>query len=170
MKNKKSLLSLGLLALVLVLGVGYAVVSNVGLTFGGKATVADAALKVDIESVTHNAPAGVTVVDTVTQHSKEASFEISGMKLNDTVTITYTVANHETDVDATLTNKTALTGANEYFEASYVIDNANIAKNSTTTVTVTVKLVKTPVTTEQGTANFSFQLEAAAVDNATNNG
>ena len=35
MKNKKSMLALGLVALVLVLGVGYAVVSSVGLTFTG---------------------------------------------------------------------------------------------------------------------------------------
>ena len=51
MKKKKSLLSLGILALVLVLGVGYAVVSNVGLTFDGTATVADADLKVSITGV-----------------------------------------------------------------------------------------------------------------------
>ena len=42
MKNKKSLLSLGLLALVAILGVGYAVVSDVVLTITGTASVANA--------------------------------------------------------------------------------------------------------------------------------
>ena len=162
MKNKKSLLSLGLVALVLVLGVGYAVVSSVGLTFGGSATVADAQLKVDIESVTHTAPEGVTVVDAVEQHSKTANFTITGMKLNETVTITYTVANHETDVDAKLTGST-LTGNNDYFTASYAIsNNGELAKNGTATVTVTVKMVKTPVATN-GKADFTFTLDAAPV-------
>ena len=90
MKNKKSLLSLGLLALVLVLGVGYAVVSNVTLEFGGKATVANSVLKVDIAKVeTTTKPDKVTVNHTFTAHSKEASFTITDMALNDTVTIAH---------------------------------------------------------------------------------
>ena len=52
MKNKKSLLSLGLVALVLVLGVGYAVVNEVLLTFTGTATVGEANINVYIDSVT----------------------------------------------------------------------------------------------------------------------
>ena len=163
MRNKKSLLSLGLVALVLVLGVGYAVVSNVGLKFGGSATVADAALKVDIASVSYTAPTGVTVTNTLTEHSKNASFEITGMTLNDTVTITYTVDSHETDVAAVLTEKTALTGANEYFTASYKINGADVAAGGSTTVTVTVTMAKTPVSTANSTANFAFELDAAPV-------
>lgn len=169
MKNKKSLLSLGLLALVLVLGVGYAVVSNVTLEFGGSATVADAELKVDIASVEDNKPTGVTVTHSIdgTTHAKKDTFTITGMTLNETVTMTYTIDNHETDVDATIAEKVALKNDNtEYFNATYKINGADIARNGgTTTVTVTVTMIKTPVVAAQGTANISFSLEAAPVNN-----
>ena len=173
MKNKKSLLSLGLLALVLVLGVGYAVVSNVTLEFGGKATVANSVLKVDIAKVeTTTKPDKVTVNHTFTAHSKEASFTITDMALNDTVTIVYTIDNHETDVTASLTDNLDLSYSNtDYFDVSYVIadktiDPATNGEPGTTTVTVTVKLKKTPVTVDQGTTDISFTLDASAVDNA----
>lgn len=165
MKNKKSLLSLGLLALVLVLGVGYAVVSNVNLTIGGSATVEDAQLKVSFKSVDVTKTGSAEVTNTLTEGAISDTFTITKMTLNETVTLTYTVKNEETDVVATLAEKVALTNDNEdYFEASYKIDDANIAAGGTTTVTVTVKLIKTPVTTAQGTGNFSVTLEAAPVN------
>lgn len=169
MKNKKSLLSLGILVLVLVLGVGYAVVSAVDLTFGGTATVKSADLAVDIcsasdvSTVTTN---GAKVVHTLTAHSDKASFEISEMVLNEEVTITYVVKNHETDVAAKLTEDTALTNSNtEYFQASYSISNPNIAADGETTVVVKVKLIKTPVVEADGTAKIDFVLNAAPVNN-----
>ena len=51
MRNKKSLLSLGLLALVLVLGVGYAVVSSQELTIGGTAETVDSTIAVFFDTV-----------------------------------------------------------------------------------------------------------------------
>lgn len=169
MKNKKSLLSLGLLALVLVLGVGYAVVTNVGLDFGGKATVADAEIKVDIANVVDDKTGSATITHTIdgVTHAKADTFTITGMTLNETVTMTYTIDNHETDVVATIAEKVTLTNDNEeYFTASYKINGAEIAAGGSTTVTVTVTMNKTPVTTGQGTANISFELEAAPVNNA----
>lgn len=161
MKNKKSLLSLGLLALVLVLGVGYAVVSNVELTFGGTASVEEAALKVTIENATHTE--GATVNHTIATDKKSASFEVSDMELKKPVQITYTVKNSETDVKALLTQKTALSGNTQYFNASYDINNATIDANGTTTVTVTVEMVKTPISEADSSAKFEFVLDAAPV-------
>ena len=47
MKSKNSLVTLGIIALVLFLGVGYAVVSSVYLNIGGTASVDDQDLKVE---------------------------------------------------------------------------------------------------------------------------
>ena len=165
MKKKKSLLSLGILALVLVLGVGYAVVSNVGLTFDGTATVADADLKVSITGV-QDAKTG----DAEITHSWKASgekadtFEITKMVLNETVTITYTVTNVETDVTAYLAQKTALTNSNpDHFIAEYSIADGGeeLAPGESTTVTVTVTLKTTPTTQEESSAEIGFALEAS---------
>ena len=168
MKKKKSLLSLGILALVLVLGVGYAVVSAVDLTFGGKATVADAVIKVDIEDVDDD-PTGTATTShtwTANSHATADTFTITDMVLNETVTITYTLKNHETDVAANIAEKVELSNDNpEYFEASYNIDDNTIAANGTGTVTVTVRLKKTPVVNTYNTANIGFTVEATAADN-----
>lgn len=168
MKKKKSLLSLGILALVLVLGVGYAVVSAVDLTFGGKATVADAVIKVDIEDVDDDPTGTATTSHTwkANSHATADTFTITDMVLNETVTITYTLKNHETDVAANIAKKGALSNDNpEYFEATYTIDNSTIAADSTGTVTVKVKLKKTPVVEAYNTANIGFTVEATAADN-----
>lgn len=165
MKKKKSLLSLGILALVLVLGVGYAVVSNVGLTFDGTATVADADLKVSITGV-QDAKTG----DAEITHSWKASgekadtFEITKMVLNETVTITYTVTNEETDVTANLAEKTALTNSNTaHFSATYSIpdEGKELAPGESTTVTVTVTLDVTPTTQAESSTEIGFALEAS---------
>lgn len=165
MKKKKSLLSLGILALVLVLGVGYAVVSNVGLTFGGTATVADADLKVSITDV-QDAPSGAAEIT----HSWKASgekadtFEITKMALRETVTITYTVTNEEEDVTANLAEKTALTNSNPtHFTATYSIpdEGKELAPGESTTVTVTVTLNVTPTTENESSTEIGFALEAS---------
>ena len=169
MKKKKSLLSLGILALVLVLGVGYAVVSAVDLTFGGKATVADAVIKVDIENAAAVSTGGKATTShtwTANSHATADTFKITDMVLNETVTITYTLKNHETDVAANIAEKVELSNDNpEYFEASYNIDDNTIAANGTGTVTVTVRLKKTPVVNTYNTANIGFTVEATAADN-----
>ena len=164
MKNKKSLLSLGLVALVLVLGVGYAVVSNVGLTFGGTATVADATLRVDIESVA-DVKTNATVTHTLgADHAASDTFTIVGMTLNEEVKMTYTIDSHEEDVEATIKEKVALTNSDTtHFSASYEITDATVGPNSgKATVVVTVKMIKTPVSAIEA-ASFSLTIEASPV-------
>ena len=91
MKNKKSLLGLGLFALILVLGVGYAVVSSVNLTFGGSATAKEADLKVDIARVVDTKTGSATVEHSLTACSTEDTFTITDMALNEEVTMVYTI-------------------------------------------------------------------------------
>lgn len=166
MKNKRSLLSFGLIALILVLGVGYAAVGAVDLTIGGTASVEDSDIKVSFQGVTNDADGDTEVTNTVKDGDLTDTFTISNMTLNETVTLTYTVQNKETDVAAVLSEKTALTNSNEeHFQATYSITKADIAAGGTTTVTVTVKLIKTPVAEEDNEAEFNLVLEAAPAQN-----
>ena len=168
MKNKKSLLSLGLLALVLVLGVGYAVVSSVDLTIGGSATVKNAELAVDIENVEDSTTGEATIEHTWTECAQEDTFTITDMVLNEEYTITYTVKNHETDVDATLEEKVALMNSNsEYFDASYSIMESALGAGEETTIVVTVKLTKTPVDSAYNSTTIGFTVSATADNNHT---
>ena len=166
MKNKRSLLSFGLIALILFLGVGYAAVSGIDLTINGTASVKDSAIKVSFKSVTYDSDGDATVTNAVQDGDLTDTFTISNMTLNETVTLTYTVQNKESDVNALLTGPLKVTNSNEeHFEATYKIDDANVLAGKTTTVTVTVKLIKTPVLEEDNEATFSLTLNAAPAQN-----
>lgn len=174
MRNKKSLLSLCLLALVLVLGVGYAVVSNVGLTLGGTAGVANAVLDVqitDVQAVSSlGASSSMKFNHTTSNANLNDSFTITDMVLNEEITVTYTVKNFETDVDATLAVKEALTNSNtaHFTVTSEITDNttklADNPKDDTMTVVVKVKLTKTPVADTDGSTEVTLKLEATPTE------
>lgn len=165
MRNKKSFLSLGILALVLVLGVGYAAVSTVQLTIGGTASAKEATLKVSLKSAENDIAEDSTasVTHTFAAGDTEDKFTISDMSLNETITITYKIQNEETDVDAILTENTTLTNSNPTnFEVSYDIKTAEVAAGTEEgEVTVTVKLIKTPVDDTENSTSISFVLDAA---------
>lgn len=163
MKNKKSLLGLGLLALVLVLGVGYAVVSDVVLTITGTASVATEELKVSFEG-TVTADQGVTA--NATKGSLKGNIQVTGLAhIGDTATATYTIQNLEADVAAEITKKSITVSNSEYFEVTTSVDNdaLTIARNGTATVTVTVQLIKKPITEAESSTDITVELKAAAV-------
>ncbi len=168
MKNKKILLIMGMIAFMLILGVGYAVVSSVELTFKGSAEgIADAEVNVVIENVV-DSPANQDRI-THTNSSHGDVFTIKDMILGETVTMVYTIKNNETDVAVNLVEAVELSNSNtEYFSANYVIANPQISAGGTTTVTVTVEMIKTPVLAENNKADFEFKLNANPVNNKTN--
>ena len=165
MKNKKSLLSLGLLALVLVLGVGYAVVSTQNLTISGTASVADSKLNVSFEGTT--TPGGVgTTIATATKGDLTANIKVTGLtKIGDTATATYTIQNLEKDLNASITKQTITNDKEAFFEVTTSVDTTAtvIEKEGTGTVTITVKLIKMPIESADSTANISVKLLATPV-------
>ena len=165
MKNKKSLLSLGLLALVLVLGVGYAVVQTQNLTIGGTASVTDSTLKVSFEGTTDTSD-DTKVIATATKGSLTADIQVTGLTaIGDTATATYTIQNLEQDLAAAITKEEIENNKGEFFEVTTSVDNSatTIAKNSTGTVTVTVKLIKMPIESTDSTASITVKLLATPV-------
>ena len=164
MKNQKTFLILGIIAFILVLGVGYAVVSAVDITFGGTVTVGDAPIKVGI----YNAQSTTTGNAIVTHSWKNQgeitdSFTISDIELNETVTITYTLKNTETDVTAVLSEVGSITNSNtEYFEVTKTNNLSELEPGKTGTVVIKVKLKKTPVEEDDATARISFTVRATA--------
>lgn len=164
MNRKKTLYGLGLLALILVLGVGYAVVSEVTLNIDGDATVASEALKVSFNGVTDTEDDG-KVVASSTDNSLNASIQVTNLTLNEAVSATYTIKNQETDVDANVIKKQISNDKPEFFEVTTSVDDSaeTITAGGTGTVTVTVKLIKTPIETSDSTANIQIDLTASPV-------
>lgn len=164
MNRKKTLYGLGLLALILVLGVGYAAVSEVTLNIDGSATVASEALKVSFNGVTDTEDDD-KVVASSTDNSLNASIQVTNLTLNEAVSATYTIKNQETDVDANVIKKQISNDKPEFFEVTTSVDNSaeTITAGGTGTVTVTVRLIKTPIEATDSTANIQIDLTASPV-------
>ena len=164
MNRKKTLYGLGLLALILVLGVGYAAVSEVTLNIDGSATVASEALKVSFNGVTDTEDDD-KVVASSTDNSLNASIQVTSLTLNEAVSATYTIKNQETDVDANVIKKQISNDKPEFFEVTTSVDDSaeTITAGGTGTVTVTIRLIKTPIETDDSTANIQIDLTASPV-------
>ena len=165
MRNRKSLLSISIFTLVLVLSVGYAVVNSVELDISGAAAAVAQDLKVSFKSAT---PTSGDVKGTVTEGSLSASITANNLTLNNPVTVTYVVENSESDVNALIKEKTITNSNEEYFSVTTnVKDGVTCNAKSTTNVVVTVTLIKTPVESEDNSASIDIVLSASPINNAS---
>lgn len=170
MKKKYGVIAI--LIAVVLLGVGYAVISNVTLNVNGsKATVnADPAnfdVKYDEESTfayTGN-PTGSTVTLTRTDDTT-ATFTIEGLtKQGDKVTITYPIINASEHLKASLAAPSITNDNTEYFRVTTSSPTAGTelaANGGSTNLVLEVEVIKTPVADDE-TANITASVVASPV-------
>lgn len=171
MKNKKNTMTVAILALIFLLGVGYAVISSVNLTITGSAGAQSESINVSFNGTTAVSNSS-KVQASSTAGTLGANITVSDLTLNETVTATYTVVNKETDVAAVLDNTSITNNKSTYFEVITSINQTAgsiCPDNGTATVTVSVKMIKTPVTTADSTANITLNYTATPVDVSTTN-
>ena len=160
MKNKKLLVGIALLIVVLVIGIGYAAITD-SLTISGTATATanDDNFKV-VFNGTKTADDGVTA--TVTAGTKTATMDVSGLTTTgQTKSATFTIENQSAELNALLAVKTETTGNAEFFKVdAEIADPTTLEPEGTTTVTVTVELIKTPI--EEVTGSINVELSATA--------
>ena len=163
MKNKKVVLLLLLLVLVLALGIGYAMNNKtLNITGTAAATADDNNFKVIFDKDT-----AITKSENVTAtytDDTNATITVTGLtKKGDTATATYTVKNDSNDIDANVTAATTVTNS-DFFKVTTtgITDTATkIVSGNTTTITVTVELIKTPV--ENQSTDVTVTLTAVPV-------
>ena len=161
MKNNKSLLSFGIIALVLFLGVGYAVVNTTNLTIGGTASVEDSQMNVKFtEATAGNEKVTATVSDDLT-----ATLNVTGLKeVDETATATYTIKNNDTTLAATIAQKSVTVDPSGYFEVTTDLGTGKtLEANGELAVVVTVRLAKMPVSSDNSSANITVNLTATPV-------
>ena len=163
MKNRKKMITTALIVLVLLLGVGYATVSSVSLNINGTAKAESKELQVFYDGTNSGTSAKVTAISSPA-NTRAATFTVENMTLNETVTMTFEVKNYETDVNATLAapNVTENTKS-EYFQVTTSCDKTTLNAGDTATITVNVKLIKTPVTDEAGSTTVTVAMAASPV-------
>ena len=148
-KKKKGLVIVLLLIAVLVLGVGYAAISNVTLHITGQATGVsdDENFDVNFIGTPSFSKTGASAGATVTH---DATIQVGGLKkVDDYVTATYDIKNVSPE-DITALLSASISNSNEtYFDVEYVFGQTSLAKDAQTTVTITVTLIKPVVTTDQ---------------------
>ena len=168
MKNRKSIVVAFMLFAVMLLGVGYAALSDT-LDITGSADVnqsaAEEAFNEDIYFSAAVANEAGNTASVNADNNDKASFTVNTLKgKNDKATFTFTIKNTG-DVDAAITPKLNATLGNtnpEYFDVSSDWDGATktLAAGGEITYTVTVELIKTPTTTIAG--SFLIELEAVS--------
>ena len=173
MKKKKSMIVLAIFVAVLVLGVGYAAISGVDLTISGTASTEDRDLKVSFEgtitstvdpNTDANSPAA-TATGTTTAGTLNATIAVANLsRVGQTATVTYTIQNEETDVDAVVTVDDIQNDKPDFFEVTTDIPDAGIeiAAGATETVTVTVEVTQLPTSADDDEATIDILLRAEA--------
>lgn len=172
MKNRRTLVVAFLLVAVMMLGVGYAALTDV-LDITGSADVnqsaAEEAFNTDIYFTAAVANEEGNTASINADNNDKASFTINTFKGKDDVaTFTFTIKNNG-DVDANVTPKLNATLGNtntEYFAIESDWDGATklLAAGQEITYTLTVTMIKTPTETVSG--SFLVELEAKSVEAA----
>lgn len=162
MKNRKKMITTALIVLVLLLGVGYATVSSVKPNIKGTANAGSKNLEVFYNGVNSGIVAGKVTTISSSDKTREATFTVENMTLNETVTMTFEVKNYETDVNATLAAPSVTQNTNsQHFEVTTSCDKTTLNAGDTATITVNVKLIKTPVNESDGSTSVTVEIAAS---------
>jgi len=161
-RKRKGLIALAIVAMVAILGVGYAAITGVPFTIKGNASAEgdQSAFNVHFSAVEFDGAEIKTAADKITHNETQddahsGTFSISGLATKgDVAAFTYTVNNDSSDLTAVIPKDSiivsSLTGdAATYFTVAVESENpegdVTIAPGGNTTITVTVTLNKTPI-------------------------
>lgn len=156
MKKRKTALLAFLLLATVGLGVGYAALSDeLSITGTANASAKDANFDIDLALNSGSSHSGKATVTVAADDADTATITLDGSKFQtkgDAVTVTFDVTNNSLSDDLTAylsanvykgdTGTTAWTS--EYFTIDATLGSTSIAVEGTTTLTVTVTLIKTP--------------------------
>lgn len=170
-KNTTLIVSIVLLIAVLLVAVGYAAITAVTLNIGGTAKAEGAQANFTVKFLTSPAPTkeGKGTIEPSVTDDLNAVMNVTGLTAKgDTATATYTIQNTSADLSAALTATTS--NSNEtFFKVSYEFADgattATLAHGATTTIKVTVELIKTPIaeTEAQLTSTVGVAITASPV-------
>jgi len=166
MRNRKTFIGIVLLIAVLLIGIGYASVTR-NLTIEGSATVSpdDENFIVQFTGTPTKGGVGTVTAEIDKDDAKKATINVTGLTTKgQKATATYTIENASKAADLTAylsLNTEKTTNDNEtYFNVTHEFKEDSVAVGSTTTVTITVEVMKTPITADE-TANITVTLDAS---------
>lgn len=158
-KNTKIVLGVVLVLAILLVAVGYAAIQTVNLKIessSAQATPNQSNFTVKFTGTPTTGGVGTTTATLDETDELKASMNVTGLTAKgDTATATFEIENTSADLSAALSVVDPVENSNpEYFDVTYNIADPVIGVNettATTTITVTVKLIKTPITQDETT-------------------
>ena len=136
-----------LLVAILLVAVGYAAITKVGLNIDGTAKSEGNPdnFKVELIGEPQTSGDGTTTATINTADKTQGTMNVSGLNAKgQTAIATYTVKNQSADLSADLTAEATSTN-DEYFEVQCSLEKTTLKAQEQTTMTVKVKLLKTPI-------------------------
>jgi hypothetical protein len=168
MRSKNTLKLLVIFVLVLVLGVGYAVINSTVLNIGGEAAAKTEDLQVVFTGDTDVSNSD-KVIATAKANSLSGEISVRDLTLNESVTATYTIKNEEVDVLAKLTQ--VLKNSNpSHFSVTTNLDSSTYylcPLNDTYDLIVTVTMIKTPIVSADNSTEINIDLTATPGNDLT---
>lgn len=152
-RNTRAVVGLVLLIAVLLVAIGYAAITAVPLNINGsaQATPEQTNFTVKFSGTPTVSDSSKVVAEINQQDQLKATINVSKLTAKgDTATATYTIANTSADLSAVLSATTSNTN-DEFFKITQNIAKGTVAAGDTTTITVTVELIKTPITQDEET-------------------
>lgn len=151
--NSKKVVIIALIVALLIIGIGYAVISSTALKIDGSATASpnDKNFQVKfsgVPTVSNTDNVSATITDDL-----DATIEVKGLTAKgDIATATYTIENASPDLTADIVANVSKNTNEEYFSVTTdMTSTVSVTAGNTTTITVTVELIKTPVTADEST-------------------
>jgi len=177
MKSRKTLMTLGVIVAVLILGVGYATISSIELNINGTAAVItsqnDFKVQFDTDgtvetstdaTIAKSTTETVNVVTGAYTNETTATMTVNLNSDNRTATATYTIENLSTDLSANLVAEvTQVSGTYaDYFNVTQTLASSTVAAGASTTIVVQVDLKKVPAT-DIDAQTFTVKITASPV-------
>ena len=145
MSKTSKIILVTIVATCILLGLGYAAITNITLNIAGTASAAadSGNFKVRFVGTPTVSDSSYTTARITEEH--EATIEVDGLtSAGQSVTATYEIKNESSDLSADL--NVATTNSNtDYFKISSQLGKSSLIANESTTVLVTVELIKTPI-------------------------
>ena len=161
-KTSKIILGVIIVAILLI-GVGYAAIQNVTLSINGTATADPSQSNFKVKFSGEPIVSDKDKVTAAITNDTNATMNVSELTAKgDTVTATYTIQNASSDLASNLTVTTTNSNT-EYFTIDKKLEKASLVAGEATTLTVTVQLIKTPIS-EQVSSTIGVQITAAPVE------
>ena len=162
-KTRKIIIGV-VIAAILIIGIGYAALKNITLNVSGSASANPDDSNFNVKLTGTPTVSDKTIVtEAKVTDDLNATFKVSGLTAKgETATITYTIENASEDLSANLSAEVTENTNSTYFKVTPTFAKNSISKGETTTVTVQVELLKTPVSIDE-TSTIKLAITAEPV-------